>query len=102
MSGKEGCYAFPMRNSFVSHTGHVPCVAGLLFLRVTAVGFFISRFVRHFMQYASTRASFRLKLDTSYLTEADLAMGDRGKIDRTETFRGSAQGAPWQRQGSNL
>ena len=47
-------YAFPILNIFVPHTGHVPWVAGLPFFMVMLFGSFISRFVRHFTQYACT------------------------------------------------
>ena len=42
-----------MRNTFVPQTGHVPCVAGLPFFRVTLVAFWIFRFALHLKQYAS-------------------------------------------------
>jgi hypothetical protein len=44
----------PIRNTPVPHTAQIPLVAGLPFFKVTAVGFFISTFLRHLTQYAST------------------------------------------------
>lgn len=46
-----------MRNIFVEQTGHTPDVAGFPFFIVMGVGSFISRFVRHFRQYASTMSN---------------------------------------------
>lgn len=45
-------YAPPILNILVPHTGHVPVVAGRPFLMVIGFGFFISRLVLHFIQYA--------------------------------------------------
>lgn len=42
-----------MRNMLVPHVGHVPLTAGLPFFSLVSLGFFISRFVLHFTQYAS-------------------------------------------------
>ena len=50
-------YDFPIRNSFVPQTLHVPWVAGFPFFIVICCGLWMSRFVRHFMQYASITAS---------------------------------------------
>lgn len=44
--------ALPILNTFVLQTGHTPLVAGLPFLRVTRIGFLISTFFLHFIQYA--------------------------------------------------
>jgi hypothetical protein len=46
-------YFLPMRDTLVPQTGQTPCVAGRPFFKVTALGFLISLFARHFMQYAS-------------------------------------------------
>ncbi|MBI2863650.1 MAG: hypothetical protein HYX94_03710 [Chloroflexi bacterium] len=43
----------PILNSLVPQTGHVPSVAGLLFFKVTALGFLISLLALHLTQYAS-------------------------------------------------
>jgi len=50
-----GC--FPIRNIFVEQTGQTPDVAGFPFFIVMGVGLLISRFVRHFRQYASTMSN---------------------------------------------
>ena len=50
-------YALPILNTLVPQTEQVPWVAGLPFLSVTAVGLRTSRFVLHFMQYASIETS---------------------------------------------
>jgi len=42
-----------MRNTLVPQVGHSPWVAGLPFFKVMDLGFLISLFARHFMQYAS-------------------------------------------------
>jgi hypothetical protein len=47
-----------MRNILVPQAGHTPCVAGLPFFILTALGLFISRFLRHFTQYACMGTSF--------------------------------------------
>ena len=43
---------FSILNTFVPQTGQTPRVAGLRFLSVTRMGFLISTFLLHFMQYA--------------------------------------------------
>jgi hypothetical protein len=45
-------YPLPMRNTLVPQLGQTPWVAGLLFFKTTDLGFLISTFLRHFMQYA--------------------------------------------------
>ena len=52
-----GYYPFPIRNTLVPQVEHVPWVAGLPFLSVICTGLLISRFVSHFMQYASIDTS---------------------------------------------
>jgi hypothetical protein len=47
--------ADPILNILVPHTEHVPCVAGLPFFIVTAVGLTISLLALHFTQYASMK-----------------------------------------------
>jgi hypothetical protein len=42
----------------VPQTGQIPCVAGLPFFILTFLGLFISRFLRHFTQYACIGTSF--------------------------------------------
>lgn len=42
-----------MRNTFVPQVGQSPLVAGRPFFKVTGSGLVISRFSRHFRQYAS-------------------------------------------------
>jgi len=42
-----------MRKTLVPHVGQVPLTAGLPFFSLVSLGFFISRFVLHFTQYAS-------------------------------------------------
>jgi hypothetical protein len=48
--------ALPILNILVPQVGHVPSVAGFPFFMVIALAPFISRFVRHFKQYASNVA----------------------------------------------
>ena len=55
LPGRPARYAFPILNILVLHTGQLPSVAGLPFFIVIGLGAFISRFVRHFKQYASIR-----------------------------------------------
>jgi hypothetical protein len=55
--GAEKDHAFPIRKSFVPHSGHVPWVAGRPFLSVTACGLLMSLFVLHLKQYASTNGT---------------------------------------------
>jgi len=43
-------YALPILNTLVPHFGHTPCVAGLPFFIVIALGFLISTLPRHFIQ----------------------------------------------------
>src|SRR2546427_11931402 len=43
-------FAAPIRIIVVPQTGHLPFIAGLPFFSLTATGFFISRFARHFTQ----------------------------------------------------
>ena len=45
--------AFPILKSVVLQVPHLPFVAGRPFFMVTCSASFISRIVRHFMQYAS-------------------------------------------------
>jgi hypothetical protein len=45
----------PILNILVPQTEQVPCVAGLPFFIVTAVGLTISRLALHFTQYASMK-----------------------------------------------
>lgn len=45
-------YARPILNTLVPHTGQTPSVAGLPFFRVTCLGFLMSTFFLHFIQYA--------------------------------------------------
>ena len=45
-------YAFSILKTLVPHLGQTPVVAGLLFLRVTFLGFLISTLPLHFTQYA--------------------------------------------------
>jgi len=47
-------YAAPMRNRVVPHFGHLPFIAGFPFFSFTFFGSDISRFARHFTQYAWT------------------------------------------------
>ena len=49
-SSREPRYPLPMRYILVPQTGQVPLVAGLPFFIVTALGFRISLWVRHFRQ----------------------------------------------------
>ena len=44
-------YPLPILNTLVPHLGQVPLVAGRLFFKVTCLGFLISTFFLHFMQY---------------------------------------------------
>jgi len=46
----SGDQALPILNILVLHTGQAPSVAGLPFFIVMGLGFFISRFSRHFRQ----------------------------------------------------
>ncbi len=50
----SGAYAAPIRNSVVPHFGHLPFIAGFPFLSFTFFASAISRFARHFTQYAWT------------------------------------------------
>jgi hypothetical protein len=54
----SGTYPLPIRYILVPQTGQEPLVAGLPFFIWTAFGSFISRWVRHFKQYACIFASF--------------------------------------------
>ena len=68
-------YPLPIRNTFVPQVEQVPCVAGRPFFNVTFAGLRISRFVLHFMQYASICTSMDLdwgQCNTSPEEEADL------------------------------
>ena len=47
-------YTAPMRNRVVPHFGHLPFIAGFPFFNFTFFGSDISRFARHFTQYAWT------------------------------------------------
>jgi hypothetical protein len=49
-----GYFALPILYMPVPQTGQTPFVAGLPFFIVTGFASFISRWVRHFRQYAST------------------------------------------------
>jgi len=49
---------FPILNILVPQSAQVPSVAGLPFFIVTTVGFCISFFALHFMQYASITPPF--------------------------------------------
>jgi hypothetical protein len=56
----------PMRNTLVAHLGHIPWVAGRLFFIVIALGFLISTFFLHFMQYACIWTSLRVRFASEH------------------------------------
>jgi hypothetical protein len=53
-----GISYLPILNILVPQDGQVPCVAGLPFFMVMALGFLTSFFERHFTQYACILSSF--------------------------------------------
>ena len=79
-------YPFPIRNTLVPQVGQVPCVAGLPFLSVTALGLRISRLVLHFMQYASIATS-RVLICDQFTTLPDKVTVD---LDKEAQQRGES------------
>jgi hypothetical protein len=63
-----------MRNILVPQTGQTPCVAGLPFFILMALGLLISLFVLHFIQYAciSFLLSRFTKQNSRYEKEASM------------------------------
>jgi len=62
-TGKTAPYTAPIRNSVVPHFGHLPFIAGFPFLSFTFFGSAISRFARHFTQYAWTMGDSPIPAD---------------------------------------
>ncbi len=80
-----------MRNTLVPQRGQIPCVAGRLFFKVMALGFLISTFFLHFIQYACIfEPSFTVLLSsvTDKLVFVNTAWAENRVIERLFTVYG--------------